>query len=49
MADQPEFQVFISHDTRDFALALRLFNILSRIHARPYLYELFPDTGKTFT
>lgn len=43
MAISSEFQVFISHDTRDQVLATRLFNILNRCGAYPYIYELFPQ------
>lgn len=36
-----EFRVFISHDTRDYADALRLHDILKRLRADPYLYEVY--------
>ena len=37
------FQVFISHDKRDYELAVRVFNLLTRFSALPYLYEHFPS------
>jgi hypothetical protein len=43
MANDPEFQIFLSHDTRDYPLAFRLFNILRGINASPYLYEAYPQ------
>jgi len=42
-AKGPTFKVFISHDARDKELALRLFLILRRIGAEPYMYERHPD------
>ncbi len=43
MGEGTDFQVFISHDTTDQLLATRLFHILNRIGAYPYIYELFPQ------
>lgn len=40
------FQVFISHDTRDYEIASKVFAILERIGANPYMYELFPEYRK---
>jgi len=43
MPNPSPFQVFISHDNKDYLLAYRVFNLLTRFNAVPYLYEHFPS------
>jgi len=41
------FDVFISHDTVDYQLALKVHDILDKIGFNPYIYELYPQYRKT--
>lgn len=41
------FDVFISHDTRDYELALSIHDILYKVGMRPYIYELYPQYRTT--
>jgi len=38
-----QFDVFISHDTRDLQLASRLYDVLDKVGMQPYIYELYPQ------
>ncbi len=38
-----KFKVFLSHAEEDKQLVLRIWSILSRIKADPYMHELYPD------
>jgi hypothetical protein len=41
-----QFDVFISHDTRDSQMATWLHDILNRVGFAPYVYELYPQYRK---
>ena len=44
MAVQPSpFKVFLSHAEEDYQLVYRVWDILSRLKASPYMHELYPD------
>lgn len=38
-----DFEVFISHDTRDYEVVKRLHDILWKTEMRPYIFELYPQ------
>jgi hypothetical protein len=48
MAKQAEnpFKVFLSHDTRDEDICSKVFHVLRKICAHPYMYERFPQYQK---
>ena len=43
MVMQPSFYIFLSHSEQDYWLVYRVWNILYRLKASPYMHELFPD------
>jgi hypothetical protein len=43
MSNQNDFKVFLSHAQEDFELVHRVWNILFRLKADPYMHELYPD------
>lgn len=43
MANQYNFKVFLSHAEEDYELVYRVWGILSRLKATPYMHELYPD------
>ena len=43
MSNPYNFQVFLSHAETDYQLVYRVWGILSRLKATPYMHELYPD------
>ncbi len=43
MLNQNDFKVFLSHAQEDFELVHRVWDILFRLKADPYMHELYPD------
>ena len=43
MSNLYNFKVFLSHAEEDYQLVYRVWGILSRLKATPYMHELYPD------
>lgn len=43
LSNQQNFKVFLSHAEEDYQLVYRVWHILSRLKATPYMHELYPD------
>ena len=43
MSKQHDFKVFLSHAEEDLRLVHRVWGILDRLEATPYMHELYPD------
>ena len=43
MSNQHNFKVFLSHAEEDYQLVYRIWDILFRLKATPYMHELYPD------
>lgn len=46
MSNQHSFKVFLSHAEEDYQLVYRVWDILFRLKASPYMHELYPNYRK---
>ena len=46
MSNQNNFKIFLSHAEEDYQLVYRVWDILFRLKATPYMYEVYPDYGR---